>query len=164
MSSTQPSQPSSLFHRFLELDWKLKLATAFAIPIVFLLGLTVLLNAINYSVGERTGILSKLSSKGIACWTTEGQLALPSFARSGNIRSSNQQIDNTFYFSVPNPDVRKQVEAIPPGSPVTVEYHQKLFALDLPLPFLCVRRTEYEIVGVRLAPAFPAEIPMPARP
>ncbi len=25
---------------------------------------------------------------------------------------------------------------------------QKMFALSLPLPFLCARRTEYEIVGV----------------
>jgi hypothetical protein len=164
MASTPSTPPSSLFDRFMELSWKLKLALGLAIPIVFLLVLITLLNAFNYSVGMRTGTLDKLSRKGIACWTTEGQLALPAFSKSGNLRSGSENLDNTFYFSVPDPDVRKQIEAIPPGSSVTLEYHQKLFALDWPLPFLCVRRTQYEIVGVKPAPAYHPDIPMPARP
>jgi hypothetical protein len=163
-SPPSPSSPSSPLDQFKALPWKFKLALGLALPIVFLLGLTALLNAFNYSVGMRTGTLDKLSRKGIACWTTEGQLALPAFSKSGNVRSGSENIDNTFYFSVPDPDVRKQIEAIPPGSSVTLEYHQKLFTLDWPLPFLCVRRTQYEIVGVKPAPAYHPDTPMPARP
>jgi hypothetical protein len=163
-SSPSTSSSSRLFERFKELPWKLKLALGLAVPAVILLILIALLNAFNYSVGMRTGTLDKLSRKGIVCWTTEGQLALPAFSRSGNLRSSSENIDNTFYFSVPDPDVRKQIEAIPPGSSVTLEYHQKLFALDWPLPFLCVRRTQYEIVGVKPAPAYHPDATMPAKP
>jgi hypothetical protein len=152
------------FGWFKELSWKLKFTLILALPLVAFLALMIMLNAFNYSVGVRTGILMKLSRKGIACWTTEGELALPGFAKSGSLRRSDEMIGNSFYFSVPDPDVRKQLEETPPGSPVTLQYHQKLFSLSLPLPFFCVRRTEYEIVGVKPAPAYPAQIPMPARP
>jgi hypothetical protein len=127
-------------------------------------GLIALLNAFNYSVGTRTGTLDKLSSKGITCWTTEGQLALRAFSRTGTLRANNQTIDNTFYFSVPDRDVRKALDAIPAGSPVSLEYRQKLFALAWPVPFLCIRRTQYEVVGVRLAPALPMDNDVPLRP
>jgi hypothetical protein len=147
-----------------QLSWKLRLALGLALLVVVFLILLALLNAFNYSIGVRTGTLDKLSRKGIACWTTEGQLALPAFSKSGNLGSSSENIDNTFYFSVPDADVRKQIEAIPPGSPVTLEYRQKLFTLDWPIPFLCVRRTQYEIVGVKPAPAYQPQTPIPARP
>jgi hypothetical protein len=150
--------------RLRALSWKFKVAAASVLGIALLVSLTVLLNAYDYSVGMRTGILDKLSTKGLACWTTEGQLALAAFSKSGTLRSGNENIDNTFYFSVPNHDIRKQIEAIPPGSPVTLEYHQKLFALDWPIPFFCVRRTQYEIVGVRPSPAYPPNTPTPAKP
>lgn len=130
----------------------LVIIAAFALLLV---GLVALLNSYNYSIGTRTGILDKLSSKGITCWTTEGQLALPAFAKPGTLGARSESVDNTFYFSVPDRDVRKQLEAIPPGSPVTLDYRQKLFALAWPVPFLCLRRTQYEIVGVRPAPALP---------
>jgi hypothetical protein len=162
MAST--SSTPSVVGRFWTLPWKLKAVVIFALAAVLFLTLTAVLNALNYSVGERTGILNKLSEKGIACWTVEGQLALSNFSRSGDVGSRNETIDNTFYFSVPNSDVQKQLEAVPPGSPVTLEYHQKLFALDFPIPFLCVRRTQYEIVGVKLAPAYRSNPLVPARP
>jgi hypothetical protein len=96
----------------------------------------------NYSIGTRTGVIDKLSTKGFVCWTMEGQLALPNFSKSGSLTQNSGAIDNTFYFSVPDKAVQKEIQAIPPGSPVAVEYHQKLFPLSLPLPFLCHRRTE----------------------
>ena len=34
---------------------------------------------------------------------------------------------------------------------MALRYNQKLFALDLPIPLMCRRRTQFEIVGVRLA-------------
>ena len=159
MSSTV-TKPSA-FQRFWNLDWKLKILIVLIGPIaVFVLGL-LLLDSFNYSVGERTGVISRLSQKGIACWTWEGELAQPSFSRSSALRSRNDQIDNTFYFSVPDPDVRSQLENLPPGSSVALQYHQKLFALDLPVPLMCRRRSQFEITGVRLAPALsPEQIPV----
>ncbi len=50
--------------------------------------------------------------------------------------------------------VWKQLEAIPSGSPVTLEYRQKLFSLAWPIPFFCIRKTDYEIVGVRPGASF----------
>jgi hypothetical protein len=46
---------------------------------------------------------------------------------------------------------------------VALQYEQKLFALDLPLPLLCRRRSQFEITGVRLAPAYQPE-GFPANP
>ena len=129
-----------------------------------ILGIVALLNSYNYSVGTRTGVLDKLSKKGITCWTTEGQLALLAFSKPGTLRSRNETLDNTFYFSVPDPEIQKKLDSIPPGSPVTLEYHQKFFTLAWPLPFLCRRRTQYEIVGVRSAPALPSNSDFPQRP
>jgi hypothetical protein len=159
MSST--ATKSGAMQRFWMLDWKLKAGiVVIALIALFVVGL-LLLDSFNYAVGERAGVISKLSQKGIACWTTEGQLAQPNFSRSSALRSRNDAIDNTFYFSVPDPNVRKQLENIPPGSAVALQYVQKLFALDLPLPLMCRRRTQFEITGVRLAPALsPEQIPV----
>ena len=149
--------------RFWALNWKLKLLVLVIFPVtVFCLGL-MLADMFNFSVGERTGILSKLSTKGIACWTMEGELAQPNFSKSTVLRSKNDTVDNTFYFSVPDEAVRKQLQDVPLGSSVSLQYQQKLFVLDLPLPMICRRRTQFEITGVRLAPAFqPGGVP--ARP
>lgn len=127
--------------------------------LVALVGLIRLANLIDYSVGSRTGIIGKLSSKGLACWTNEGQLALPNFTRGG-MRGGGGEIDNTFYFSVPDEEVWKQLQAIAPGSPVNLEYKQKLFPLAIPAPLLCVRRSQYEVTGIRPAPAYEAAPPV----
>lgn len=157
MASTQSSSTKR------RLNGKLKIAIWLVVAVLFILAALAVLNSFNYSVGVRTGVLSKLSRRGIACRTFEGHLALPSFSASTNGRSRTQGFDNTFNFSVPDPGVREQLEAMP-GRTVTLEYHQKLFALDWPLPFLCVRRTEFEIVGVRPGPNSPAAPPASAGP
>ena len=113
-TSTSTKTPS-LLGRFWALSWKLKLLSLAVVPIVLLYAGALLLSLFNYAVGERTGVLSKISKKGVACWTTEGELAQPSFSRSGALGSGNAPIDNTFYFSVPDPDVRKQLDAVPAG-------------------------------------------------
>jgi len=141
-----------------------KLLAYIVLPIVAVLGGTAILNQFNYSVGTRTGTIDKLSHKGVACWTNEGQLALRNFARSSELRSTAERFDNTFYFSVPDAEVRKQLDAVPSGSTVTLEFQQKLFALDWPLPFFCVRRTQFEIVGVRAASPTPPDDMPPLRP
>jgi hypothetical protein len=161
MSST--ASQTGVLRRFWAMNWPLKLLVLAIAPItLFLVGL-LLLDMFNYSVGERWGVVSKLSTKGVACWTMEGELAQPNFSKTSALRSKNAAIDNTFYFSVPDPDVRKQLEAVPPGSAVTLQYNQKLFALDLPIPLMCRRRTQFEIVGVRLALANQPEA-FPAKP
>ncbi|MGJ0510535.1 MAG: hypothetical protein ACR652_26110 [Methylocystis sp.] len=145
---------------FSSLPWKAKIPLIFGPPIVVFLAVTALLNLYNYSVGTRTGVISKLSTKGVACWTNEGQLALPNFTSGGP--RGNVNIDNTFAFSVPDQAVWKKLQAMPSGGPVTLEYRQKLFSLAWPVPFFCLRKTEYEIVGARPAPAF--EMQAPVRP
>lgn len=142
---------------FLDLSSRLKIYAGILVAVVAVVGVIRLLNLVDYSVGTRTGIISKLSSKGIACWTNEGQLALPNFTRGG---ARTGDIDNTFSFSVPDETVWKQLEAMPPGSPVNLEYKQKLFSLAIAFPFLCVRRTDYEVTGVRNAPAYEAQPPV----
>lgn len=158
------SSRPGLLGQFSALSWKFKFIAAVVVALALFLGLAALLNAYNYSIGTRTGVIDKLSTKGLVCWTMEGQLALPNFSKSGTLGRRDESIDNTFYFSVPDRDVRKQIDAIPPGSGVTLEYHQKLFALDWPIPFFCRRRTQYEIVGVRAAPAYVPNTPVPAKP
>jgi len=152
MSST-PSKPG-LFGKIWALSWKAKLFALLLAPVVLFYVAVLAANLFNYSVGERTGVLSKISSKGFVCWTFEGELAQPSFSKPGTLGAQNAPIDNTFYFSVPDEDVRKQLDAVSPGSPVSLQYEQKVFALALPLPGLCRRRTQYEITGVKLAPAY----------
>ena len=161
MSSTATTKPSA-FQRFWKLDWKLKILVVVVIPIALFVIALLLLDSFNYAVGERAGVISKLSKKGIACWTWEGQLAQPNFSRSSALGTAkNAPIDNSFDFSVPDPEVRKQLDNVPPGSSVALQYNQKLFVLDLPLPLMCRRRTQFEITGVRLAPALsPDQIPV----
>jgi hypothetical protein len=137
---------------FANLSWKVKASLATVFLIIFSAAVLLLLDLYNYSVGSRTGIISKLSTKGVACWTNEGQLALPNFTR-GTVRAG-ATVENTFHFSVPDADVWKKLRDISPGTPVNLQYRQKLFPLALALPFLCVRRTEFEILGAEPAPDF----------
>lgn len=155
-----------LFARFWALSWKVKLLALVLIPIALFYAVVLSANMFNYAVGERTGVLSKISNKGFLCWTFEGELAQPSFSKPGTLGAKNAPIDNTFYFSVPDDDVRKQLDAVSPGSPVALQYEQKVFDLALPLPFLCRRRTQYEITGVKLAPAYdqPGNVARPIEP
>jgi len=148
---------SGFLDRFWSMPWQAKLIAFILLPIAIIFGGTLLLDQFNFSVGTRTGTMDKLSKKGIICWTVEGQLALRNFARSSELRANRDQIDNTFYFSVPDKEVQKQLEAVDPGSTITLEYKQKLFALDWPLPLLCVRRTQFEITGVRVGQVTPPD-------
>ena len=119
MMSSTATKPSA-FQRFWNLDWKLKILIVVIIPIALFLGGLLLLNSFNYSVGERTGVISKLSQKGIACWTWEGQLAQPNFSKSSALGAGgrNSPVDNTFEFSVPDPEARKRLENIPRAAPL----------------------------------------------
>jgi hypothetical protein len=153
-----------LVGRFWAMPWKIRAPALIVALLVLFYVVTLSLNLFNYSVGERTGVLSKLSTKGFVCWTMEGELAQPSFSRSSAFGTKpGAPVDNTFYFSVPDPEVRKELEKVSPGSAVSLQYEQKVFSMDWPLPGLCRRRTQFEITGVRAAPAYQPE-PFPSRP
>lgn len=171
MATTSPvaRYASQLGNKFMLLTWKQKIAASIVAAIVLIAGpiltITALLNAYNFSHGFRTGAITKLSTKGFGCWTMEGQLAQANFSQSGNLRSRNDSVDNTFYFSVPDSEVRKKIEDAASGGAVTLEYNQKLFVLSWPIPGFCKRRTEYEIIGVKTAPDAVPNAPLaPVRP
>ena len=75
-----------------------------------------------YSEGERSGILQKLSSKGMFVKTYEGELAL-----EGMKMSTDKSASSVFEFSVRDKDVAKQLEQLV-GKKVTLHYIQAFHA------------------------------------
>ena len=85
-----------------------------------LLALTVLGCGRGYSEGDRTGILYKLSYKGLVWKSWEGELLL------GGSKSTEQGVvANTWAFTIVDPSLVKSAQAYEKsGSPVTVHYVQ----------------------------------------
>ena len=79
---------------------------------------------INYSTGQRTGIVYKISSdKGIFWKTCEGELSLQLTTRN----SEGGLVNQIFEFSVSDPAVARALEAAAiTGKPITVHYRQYL--------------------------------------
>lgn len=103
---------------------------------------------IDYSNGERHGIVSKLSYKGFFCPTWEGEMNLGGFKnvtstdKDGN--SSSSIVANIFEFSVSNEKIAQQIqEKLNQGAPVTLVYDQILFRNP------CAGSTGYDIVEVK---------------
>ena len=92
---------------------------------------------ISYSSGERVGYVQKISRKGWACKTWEGELAMV------NIPGTTPQI---FAFSVRNDGVAKQITD-GAGKRVALTYEQ-----HRGVPTDCFGETEYYITGVRVLP------------
>ncbi len=115
MSSTSTKTPS-LFGRFWALSWKMKLISLALVPVVLLYAGALLLSLFNYAVGERTGVLSKISKKGVACWTMEGELAQPSFSKSGALRSEQRADRQHFLFLRAGPECPQAIRRRPAGS------------------------------------------------
>jgi hypothetical protein len=59
-----------------------------------------------YSEGERTGIVYKMSKKGVLWKTYEGELSLGLLTRDAN----NTMVNEIFNFSVSDPEVAKKIE------------------------------------------------------
>lgn len=96
-----------------------------------------------YSSGERVGVISKFSSKGLFCKSWEGELSMGGFRNSTASDGSSQVVANIFEFSVIDPRVVEEVEAaLRDGDRVAMKYEQKL------LPGFCERSTGYVITGV----------------
>lgn len=121
------------------------LMVAFALFFLFVLGLGVARSGIfpihyTYSEGERTGVVYKLSHKGVVCKTYEGQMNLGGMATDGN----GQAVPNTWHFSAVDPQVVKQInQAAESGRRVTLEYVEYLSG------GLCTAPTNYVIRAVK---------------
>lgn len=98
---------------------------------------------IDYSDGDRAGVVTKLSHKGIFCKTWEGELLM-----GGLMQGSNDVTigTNQFYFSVKDENVIKQIqEKMITGEHVVLTYKQTMFRF----PFSCIQQTNYLITGVK---------------
>jgi prepilin-type N-terminal cleavage/methylation domain-containing protein len=85
-----------------------------------------------YSDGDRYGSVQKLSYKGIACKTWEGQLAMagvmPTYGSDSNGNTVQTGVTNIFEFTVRDPAVIEQVkEAAASGKRVRLHYDQRIF-------------------------------------
>ena len=77
----------------------------------------------NYSDGERSGTVYKLSHKGMIWKSYEGEMNLGGMAADAN----GSMVPNQFAFSVTDPEVVDQINlAATSGNRVTIHYHQYL--------------------------------------
>lgn len=77
-----------------------------------------------YSEGSRSGVVQKLSKKGVFWKTWEGELNL-GYMQATSTEHGQNIAPAIFYFSVENEEVAKElVEAEKSGKRVTVEYKQ----------------------------------------
>jgi hypothetical protein len=87
-----------------------------------------IIDGMEYSSGERVGIVQKFSKKGILCKTYEGQLAMfGGSAVSNNDGTTLSPMNNIFEFTVENSEVAKKVEQSI-GQKVVVHYVQAVWA------------------------------------
>jgi len=78
---------------------------------------------IHYSDGDRTGVVVKISKKGLIWKTWEGQMNLGSMSTDGN----GVAVPSTFLFSVTDDAVVKQIQAAAKNaSRITLHYDQPL--------------------------------------
>lgn len=95
-----------------------------------------------YSDGDRTGVVLKLSHKGFAFKSWEGVLDMGGFHADKDDNGTTSMVRNLWLFSVVDPDIVPQIqEAMKTGQRVTLHYTQWLIGptrID----------TDSEIVGV----------------
>ena len=86
----------------------------------------------HYSDGERTGVVYKLSNKGMIFKSYEGEMNLGGMATDGN----GQMVPNRFVFSVKDKTIADQINAASQnGKRVTLVYNQYFFkpiSIDTP--------------------------------
>ena len=93
-----------------------------------------------YSTGERTGVATKISYKGLICKTYEGELNLGGMASDG----AGIAVVNQWKYSVTDKDVVAQIEeASRLGRRITLEYEQYWSN------GLCYGKTPYNVVRVK---------------
>ncbi len=96
-----------------------------AIVLILTIGVLSFLFYANYSKGYRSGVIMKLSVKGVIFKTKEGQLNIGGFDQT-----SNQGVSNVWEFSVKDPDVWQQLEdAMDKSQRVKLYYSEKYVKL-----------------------------------
>ncbi len=98
------------------------------ITVLILIAVLVFLFSANYSDGTRSGVVIKISKKGVIFKTYEGQLNLSSF---GALKNSNQ-LAETFHFSVDKSQeelVKTLEEVALSGERVNLHYKEKYMAM-----------------------------------
>lgn len=100
--------------------------------------LLTLAASVPYSEGTRTGVVRKVSKRGVVCKTHEGEMVLTG-GKAGGLA-----VMEIWDFSIRSPEVVAAVrDAEVSGLPVTVTYEQYLIQNP------CLQETEYNVVGVR---------------
>lgn len=104
-----------------------------------------------YSEGSRTGVVSKISNKGLFCKTYEGELVMGGLRNTTSISpdgyATSSVSANVFDFSVVDPViVDKIVEASRTGERATLYYDQKLLFNP------CTQKTGYVITNITTTP------------
>ena len=141
-TSNTVSQPS---------HWKRRLWTIVALLVLAGIAYTAFVLWFPYSTGERTGVVRKVSQKGIAFKTWEGELQMPGIIQGTDQSQMNQMITggNVWEFSIErgNDGVVKAIqEAEAKGNRVTLHYKQYL------KQFQWRGETTYFITSVEEAP------------
>lgn len=115
--------------------WRRRLYTIIALIILAGIAYTLFALYFPYSDGERTGVIRKISQKGIAFKTWEGELQMSGIAMQSDQTQMNQVINggNVWEFSVErdHDDIIKAIQtAEAKGNRVTLHYKQYLKQFD----------------------------------
>lgn len=99
----------------------------------------------NYSNGSRVGVVNKLSHKGIAFKSWEGEMNLGGFRNKTDAEGRTSVVANVFRFSVTDSAIAKQIEEqMISGETVELVYRQWLLS---PI----TQDSDYTIVAVKAA-------------
>lgn len=96
----------------------------------------------DYSSGERAGVVTKFSQKGLLCKTWEGEMLLG----GTRLDAEGNAVANTWQFTVKSDDAasREAIEAaLQSGQRVAISYHQVLAATP------CTTDSGYWATGVK---------------
>lgn len=115
------------------IDWVFDHIVGIAVSIIVLFGGFAVICVVigffggalpHYSDGSRSGVVYKISRKGLIWKSSEGKLQLSQF----NLRNGESSEGNVWDFSVQDANVVRDIDrAVSSGSRVTLHYHQYLF-------------------------------------
>jgi len=133
--STPSAETPAPKARFARRHWgKLTLLTIVLVPLIGMSIWVAVTLGYTYSEGTRTGYVQKLSHKGWACKTWEGELAMTTQPGTA---------PQIFSFSVRSDSVAREIEKIE-GSQVTLYYKE-----HRGVPTTCFGETAHFVDGVR---------------
>lgn len=78
----------------------------------------------NYSEGDRTGVITKFSKKGLSVKSWEGEMNLGGLRTVHDDKGNASAVANVWAFHASDDMAPKIQEAMKKGAPVTLHYHQ----------------------------------------